>query len=91
MEILHTSINTSGAQFISNAEHQQRLAQELRERLAHVRQGGGEKYRQRHEAQGKLFVRERIDRLLDSGSPFLELSPLAAVGCTTMKPPVQGS
>jgi len=78
MEILRTSIDTSSTQFISNAEHQQRLAQELRQRLAHVRQGGGEKYRQRQEAQGKLFVRERINRLLDSGSPLLELSPLAA-------------
>jgi 3-methylcrotonyl-CoA carboxylase beta subunit len=80
MEILRTSINTSDSQFISNAEHHQRLAQELRQRLAQVRQGGGEKYRQRHEAQGKLFVRERINRLLDSGSPFLELLPLAAGG-----------
>jgi len=45
-----------------------------------MRQGGGEKYRQRHESLGKLFVRERIERLLDPGSPFLELSPLAAWG-----------
>ncbi len=50
----------------------------LKKRLALVRQGGGEKYRQRHEEQGKLFVRERIERLLDPGAPFLELSPLAA-------------
>ncbi|MEK7328439.1 MAG: carboxyl transferase domain-containing protein, partial [Chloroflexota bacterium] len=42
------------------------------------RQGGGEKYQRRHEAQGKLFVRERIDKLLDPNSPFLEFSPLAA-------------
>ena len=42
--------------------------------------GRRRKYQQRHEAQGKLFVRERIDKLLDPGSPFLELSPLAAVG-----------
>ena len=43
-------------------------------------QGGGPKYLQRHREQGKLPVRERIDRLLDPGSPFLELSPLAALG-----------
>jgi acetyl-CoA carboxylase carboxyltransferase component len=43
-----------------------------------VRQGGGPKYQARHEQQGKLFVRERIERLLDAGSPFLELSALAA-------------
>ena len=45
-----------------------------------MRQGGGPKYLQRHREQGKLPVRERIDRLLDPGSPFLELSPLAGVG-----------
>ncbi len=54
------------------------LAAELRERLATVRRGGDEKARTRHVERGKLLVRERIDRLLDPGSPFLELSPLAA-------------
>ncbi len=54
------------------------LAAELRERLADVRRGGGERARTRHVERGKLLVRERVDRLLDPGSPFLELSPLAA-------------
>src|SRR5213596_2828031 len=54
------------------------LVAELRERTAAVRQGGGEKYLQRHRDQGKLPARERITGLLDPGSPFLELSPLAA-------------
>ena len=54
------------------------LAAELRERLAEVRRGGGERARTRHVERGKLLVRERVDRLLDPGSPFLELSPLAA-------------
>jgi 3-methylcrotonyl-CoA carboxylase beta subunit len=54
------------------------LAGELRERLAQVRLGGDETARTRHVERGKLLVRERIDRLLDPGSPFLELSPLAA-------------
>jgi 3-methylcrotonyl-CoA carboxylase beta subunit len=53
------------------------LAAELRERLAEVRRGGGERARARHVERGKLLVRDRIDRLLDPGSPFLELSPLA--------------
>jgi len=61
-----------------NRAFNQALAEELQQRLAQLRQGGGSRYRQRHEALGKLFVRERIDRLLDPGSPFLELSPLAA-------------
>ncbi|WP_154796336.1 carboxyl transferase domain-containing protein [Occultella kanbiaonis] len=54
------------------------LTAELRDRLATVRTGGSESSRERHLARGKLLVRDRIDRLLDPGSPFLELSPLAA-------------
>src|SRR5689334_23970553 len=54
------------------------LVDQLRQRVTAVQQGGGPKYLQRHREQGKLPVRERIDKLLDSGSPFLELSPLAA-------------
>jgi 3-methylcrotonyl-CoA carboxylase beta subunit len=53
------------------------LAAELRERLAVVRRGGDEEARARHTRRGKLLARERVDRLLDPGSPFLELSPLA--------------
>jgi len=56
------------------------LVDELRERLATVRQGGSESARRKHTDRGKLLVRERVDRLLDPGSPFLELSPLAAYG-----------
>ena len=56
------------------------LAAELRERLAEVRRGGDERARTRHVERGKLLVRDRVDRLLDPGSPFLELSPLAAHG-----------
>jgi 3-methylcrotonyl-CoA carboxylase beta subunit len=54
------------------------LVDELRERLEVVRQGGSEAARRRHTDRGKLLVRDRVDRLLDPGSPFLELSPLAA-------------
>jgi 3-methylcrotonyl-CoA carboxylase beta subunit/propionyl-CoA carboxylase len=78
MEVIRSSIDASDPQFQANAAHHRALALELRRRLDEVRQGGGTKYRQRHEEQGKLFVRDRIDRLLDPGSPFLELSPLAA-------------
>ncbi|MEX0427878.1 carboxyl transferase domain-containing protein [Nocardioides sp. DS6] len=56
------------------------LTDELRDRLARVRQGGNERSRQRHTERGKLLVRDRVDGLLDPGSPFLELSPLAAYG-----------
>ena len=56
------------------------LVAELRERLATARRGGSERARKRHTDRGKLLVRDRVDRLLDPGSPFLELSPLAAYG-----------
>ena len=78
METLSSSIDTSSSEFKQNTKHHKNLANELKKRLARVREGGGEKYRKRQEEQGKLFVRERIDRLLDPGSPFLELSALAA-------------
>src|ERR1700759_4915777 len=54
------------------------LVAELRERLAVVRRGGSEASRKRHTDRGKLLARDRVDRLLDPGSPLLELSPLAA-------------
>jgi acetyl-CoA carboxylase carboxyltransferase component len=78
METLPTNLNPDSADFNQNAEHHRALASELKQRLARVREGGGEKYRQRQEEQGKLFVRDRIDRLLDAGSPFLEIAALAA-------------
>jgi 3-methylcrotonyl-CoA carboxylase beta subunit len=62
----------------SGRRHHEELSRELRERLDAVRQGGPEAQRQRHMEAGKLLARERIARLLDPGSPFLELSPLAA-------------
>lgn len=78
MDTLDSHINRSDARFQANADHNRMLAAELRSRLAQVRQGGGERSQQRHREQGKLFVRDRIDRLLDPGSPFLEIAPLAA-------------
>jgi len=78
MDRLPTHIDPASADFRRNHERMTALVAELRERTARSRQGGGEKYLQRHRQQGKLPVRERIDRLLDPGSPFLELSPLAA-------------
>src|SRR5258706_5610042 len=78
MDILETQIDSQDSSFRENAAFHRVLADELRQRLAQVRQGGGEKYQQRHAEQGKLFVRERIDKLIDPGSSFLEIAPLAA-------------
>src|SRR5690606_8108457 len=66
------------------------LAAELRERLARVREGGSAPARERHVARGKLLARQRVDRLLDPGSPFLELSPLAATGMYGDEVPAAG-
>lgn len=80
MESIHSSIDVNDPEFVKNREHHRALAEDLHRRIELVRQGGGAKYRAHHQAQGKLFVRERIERLLDPGAPFLELSPLAAGG-----------
>ena len=80
METLPTHIQQDGELYRDNHTRMTNLLAELRNRLDRARQGGGEKYLQRHREQGKLPVRERIEGLLDSGSPFLEVSPLAASG-----------
>lgn len=78
MSVIKSRINTRSADFIDNAEHMQTQVDDLYTRLEEVKLGGGEKYQQRHKARGKLLVRERVNALVDSGSPFLELSQLAA-------------
>jgi 3-methylcrotonyl-CoA carboxylase beta subunit/propionyl-CoA carboxylase len=78
MDVLQTSIRLDTPEFRLNSERMERLVSELKERMTTAREGGGPKYLERHRSQGKLPVRERIDRLLDPQSPFLELSPLAA-------------
>jgi acetyl-CoA carboxylase carboxyltransferase component len=78
MDRLHSHIDASSAEFRANHDRMQALVDEHRARLDRVRQGGGAKYLARHREQGKMPVRERIDNLLDPGSPFLEIAPLAA-------------
>src|SRR5262245_28225355 len=78
MDLLESHIDPRSEIFRVNKARMDQLVAELRERRTLVREGGGPKYIERHRAQGKLFVRERIEKLLDPESPFLELSPLAA-------------
>jgi 3-methylcrotonyl-CoA carboxylase beta subunit len=80
METLGTRANRNDQAFRANDESQRLLIAELRQRLATAALGGPPKSRERHVARGKLLPRDRIDQLLDDGSPFLELSPLAATG-----------
>jgi acetyl-CoA carboxylase carboxyltransferase component len=90
MTTLPSHLSPDDERFRANAVHHRALAAELRDRLANVRQGGGPQYQARHREQGKLFVRDRIDRLLDPGSPFLELSPLAGWGLYEDEAPAAG-
>ena len=78
MDVLESHIRTTAPEFTQNRDCMAALVATYRERLALVKLGGGPKYLERHAAQGKLRVRDRIDLLLDPGSPFLELSALAA-------------
>ena len=78
------------AEFEDNARHHRGLAAELRARLDATREGGPAKARERHTARGRLLVRDRIARLLDPGTPFLELMPFAAEGCYDGSTPAGG-
>jgi acetyl-CoA carboxylase carboxyltransferase component len=78
MDVIDTQIDPRSELFRANQARLTALVAELKERTALVRRGGGERQIKRQREQGKLPVRERIDKLLDPGSPFLELSPLAA-------------
>ena len=78
MPVLATEIDPRSADFRENADYHRALADELRQRLQRAAAGGGEAAQQRHVARGKLPPRERVLALLDPGSPFLEIAPLAA-------------
>lgn len=75
---LESKIDTSSPEFKENKKQMERLIKEYRERLAEIRKGGPPEAQQKHKARGKLTARERLERLLDPNTPFLELSPLAA-------------
>jgi 3-methylcrotonyl-CoA carboxylase beta subunit len=75
-----SNIDLSSAEFAANAARMRVLAQELHARRAEAALGGSQRARDRHVSRGKLLPRDRVMRLLDPGSPFLELSPLAANG-----------
>ncbi len=78
MDRLATRINRSDPDFTKRREHNLELISLMRERLDAVSLGGGEKYVERHRNRGKMLARERIEQIIDPGTAFLELSPLAA-------------
>jgi 3-methylcrotonyl-CoA carboxylase beta subunit len=90
MARLHSQISASSEHFQGNAAAMQRLVDELRAKSATAALGGPESSRTRHAARGKLLPRERVEQLVDPGSPFLELSPLAADGMYDGEAPASG-
>ena len=78
MPVITSKINARSASFLENAQFMQQQIDDLKKHLEQVALGGSESARAKHVARGKLLPRERVERLLDPGSPFLELSPMAA-------------
>ena len=88
MPALDTKLNARSADFQANALAMRALVADLNAQVARAQEGGGEAARAKHAGRGKLLPRERVQMLLDPGTPFLELSPLAALG---MYPDKDGS
>ncbi|MGB8715925.1 MAG: carboxyl transferase domain-containing protein [Rhodanobacteraceae bacterium] len=90
MPVLNSTLNVRDADFIANERKLRATVDQLKAELGKVAQGGGERARQRHLDRDKLLPRDRIRALLDTGSPFLELSALAAHGMYDDKAPAAG-
>jgi len=74
--VLSTALNTNSPQFAQNAEHHRSLSEDLKVLTARIALGGDERSRKRHVARGKMLPRERVNRLLDPGAPYLEIGQL---------------
>lgn len=81
MTRLSSKVNPRSAEFLQNAQAMQAVVDDLNAKVQQIKLGGGEALIARHTARGKLFVRDRIQKLLDPGSPFLEIAQFAAWQC----------
>ncbi|MBW3620519.1 MAG: methylcrotonoyl-CoA carboxylase [Actinobacteria bacterium] len=90
MDVIRTTVDPSSEGFADNREHNLALVEELRRHLAETARGGSERSRTRHVERGKLLPRTRVEALLDPGTPFLELSPMAAHGLYDGDAPAAG-
>ena len=81
MSKIISKINTSSVEFLENKIAMDALVSDLKEKIEKIALGGTEKSRKRHLSRGKILPRERVERLLDPGTPFLELSQMAAYEC----------
>lgn len=75
---IDSKVDTQSKEYKENFSHMKRIVDEYKERCAKIQEGGPKKYRDLQKSRGKYLVRERLDRLFDRNTPFLELSPLAA-------------
>lgn len=80
MPQIESKLNPRSEEFQHNRDAMQRIVDDLREKVAAIAEGGGQAAREKHVARGKLLPRERVQMLLDPGTPFLEFSQLAAYG-----------
>jgi acetyl-CoA carboxylase carboxyltransferase component len=90
MPVLESHVDPASSEFVLNRAHMDGLVADLRARLQRVRAGGGDEATRRHREQGKLPVRERVEKLLDPGTPFLEIGALAADGMYEGAAPAAG-
>ncbi len=90
MAVIKTNIDLLGPEFETNREKMLGLVSDLEDKIAEIEKGGPEKYRDRHEGRGKLLARDRIRRLVDKGSAFLEFSQFAAFGVYEADVPAAG-
>jgi 3-methylcrotonyl-CoA carboxylase beta subunit len=90
MPVIETKVDRKSAEYAANDASMRALVAELKARQAKAALGGGEAARAKHVARGKLLPRERVEMLLDPGTPFLELSPLAAFGMYNDESPAAG-
>ncbi|MDE1930550.1 MAG: methylcrotonoyl-CoA carboxylase, partial [Alphaproteobacteria bacterium] len=80
MAVLKTALDPRAAEFRANAKAARALVADLEKKLKAIGEGGGKDARDKHLKRGKLLARERIQRLLDPGAPFLEFSAFAGYG-----------
>jgi 3-methylcrotonyl-CoA carboxylase beta subunit len=90
MSVLPSRVDARSADFKVNAAALRAQVEELRQKVAHARLGGGAAAREKHRARGKMLPRDRVEQLLDSGSPFLEIGQLAAHGMYGGEAPAAG-
>ena len=90
MPVIESKLNTRSPEFAANAAAMQALVDDLRAHCERIAQGGGEAARSKHVARGKLLPRDRVNQLLDPGTPFLEFSQLAAFGMYDDAAPAAG-